>query len=113
MDNKEFIRKLKDSIEYRSKHKVLIDQFKDSIINYFYNKYDVYVRVLFFGDTWGIEQDYGHYYHMGGRVDFDFSIDVLADFCREFECDFLYTRSTDRYIFTFKDVDMSHAFCNL
>lgn len=110
--NKEVVKKLKESIEYRSKHKKFIEDFLRAIKRYFLDKYDFHVRTLT-GITWfGVEKDL-HYYFSGSEIiktDFKFTAKVLADFCEEFDCEFDHTSCDgDRYIFTFDDVDMSNA----
>lgn len=112
-DNKEIVKQLKDSIEYRNKHKGFINNFLRAVKKYFLDKYDFHIRTVT-GITWfAIEKDI-HYYYGGVEIihtDFDFSSKVLYEFCEEFECEFDRTVCDgDRYIFTFDDVDMSNAF---
>lgn len=116
-DNKQVVKELKESITYRSKHLQIIEKFKYAVINYFLEKYDAHVRVLTFGDTFGLEKNMTYYTNefLNGnrdiRLDFKFDIRVLSDFCDEFECEFLHTSCDgDRFIFNFNDVDMSSAF---
>lgn len=107
-DNKEIVNQLKESIEYRNKHKEYLDKFKYAIITYFQEKYDVNVRVKFFVDSFGIEQNF----LIGWNVKlFKFNQEVLYEFCKEFDCEFEYTACDgSRPIFTFNDVDTTHAF---
>ena len=114
-DNKKIVKELKESIEYRNKHKVFIDNFLRAIKNYFLEKYDFHVNVLT-GITWFAVEKNIHYYYGGNTIidtDFKFTSKVLFDFCNEFECEFDHTACDGRrYIFTFEDVDVSNAFMN-
>ena len=107
-DNKEIVNQLKESIEYRNKHKEHLNKFKYAIITYFQEKYSVNVRVKFFVDCFGVEQNF----LMDRNVRlFKFNQNVLYDFCNEFDCEFKYTACDgSRPIFTFNDVDTTHAF---
>ena len=107
-DNKEIVDQLKESIEYRNKHKEYLDKFKYAIITYFQEKYDVNVRVKFFVDSFGVEQNF----LIGWNIKlFKFNQEVLYEFCKEFDCEFQYTACDgSRPIFTFNDVDTTHAF---
>ena len=108
MDNKEVVKQLKESIEYRNKHKEYLNKFKYAIITYFQEKYGVNVRVKFFVDCFGVEQNF----LMGWNAKlFKFNQEVLYEFCKEFDCEFKYTACDgSRPIFTFNDVDTTHAF---
>lgn len=112
-ENKKIVKQLKESIEYRAKHKEFINEFLRAIKNYFLEKYDFHIRTVT-GITWfAIEKDI-HYYYGGAELiddkDFKFTSQVLFDFCNEFECEFDHTSCDgDRYIFTFNDVDMSNG----
>lgn len=110
---KEIVKKLKKSIEYRSEHKKIIEEFKRAIKNYFLEKYDFHINVLTFVTHFAIEQNIPYYYR-GEEIihtDFKFTAKVLYDFCNDFECEFIETCCDgERYIFTFEDVDMSNAF---
>lgn len=115
-DNKEIVKKLKQSIEYRSKHKKIIKEFLYAIRKYFLEKYDFHVRTLT-GVTWfAIEKDI-HYYYGSNEIihtDFKFTSKVLFDFCNEFDCEFEHTGCDgNRYFFTFNDVDISNAFIHM
>ena len=101
VDNKEVVKQLKESIEY-------LDKFKYAIITFFQEKYGVNVRVNFFVDCFGVEQNF----LMGWNAKlFKFNQEVLYEFCKEFDCEFKYTACDgSRPIFTFNDVDTSHAF---
>lgn len=108
MDNKEVVKRLKESIEYRNKHKERLDKFKYTIITYFQEKYGVNVRVKFFVDCFGVEQNFLMNRTAGP---FKFNQEVLYEFCKEFDCEFKYTACDgNRPIFTFNDVDTAHAF---
>ena len=114
-DNKLIVKELKESIEYRDKHLEFIEAFKYAIQGYFINRYDVPVRALTFGNTFGVELNYAHTCYDSVLLDklskFEFNIGVLSDFCNEFECEFVKTTCDGkRFIFTFKDVPMEHAF---
>lgn len=113
-ERKEIVKKLKKSIEYRSEHKKIIEEFKHAIVNYFLTKYDVHVNVLKFGDSFGIEKDYNYYSKQlkfcHGDA-FKFNSKVLFEFCNDFECEFIHTSCEgERYVFTFEDVDMKYGF---
>lgn len=113
--NKQIVKELKDSIAYRNKHKKFIKNFLRAVEKYFLDKYDYHVRTLT-GVTWFAVEQNIHYYYGGDEVissNFEFTAEVLADFCKEFECEFEKTACDgDRYIFSLKDVDMSNAFLN-
>lgn len=112
-DNKQVVKELKESISYRSKHLQIIEKFKYAIINYFLEKYDARVRVLT-GVTWFAVELNTHYYYGGNEIvtcNFEWTSKVIYEFCQEFECEFEHTSCDgERYIFTFKDVDVSNAF---
>ena len=110
-ENKQIVKQLKDSIQYRSKHKRYIQCFKDAIIEYFFEKYNVCTRVLT-GVTWfAVEINYGYYAESRELPNFKFTLQILSDFCKEFECEYeKQTCDGSRHIFTFTDVDMSNAF---
>ena len=83
-DNKEIVNQLKESIEY------------------------VNVRVKFFVDCFGVEQNF--LMDRNAKL-FKFNQNVLYEFCNEFDCEFKYTSCNgSRPIFTFNDVDTTHAF---
>lgn len=115
VDSKEVVKQLKESIEYRNKHKEHLNKFKYAIITYFQEKYDVNVRVKFFVDCFGVEQDFlmsrNDFLMSRNAKLFKFNQEVLYEFCKEFDCEFKYTACDgSRPIFTFNDVDTSHAF---
>lgn len=108
VDNKEVVRQLKESIEYRNKHKEYLNKFKRAIITYFQEKYNVNVSVELFVDCFGVEQDF--LISRNAKL-FKFNQEVLYEFCKEFDCEFKYTACNgSRPIFTFNDVDTTHAF---
>ena len=113
LSNKEIVKNLKESIEYRSKHKKFIDEFLRAVKRYFLEKYDFRVNTIT-GITWFAVEKNIHYYYGGDTIidtDFKFTSEVLYDFCKEFDCEFDKTACDgDRYIFTFNDVDMSNGF---
>ena len=112
-ENKQIVKQLKESIEYQSKHKKRINEFLYAIRRYFLEKYDFHVNTVT-GINWFAIEKNRHYYYGGDTIidtDFKFTSKVLYDFCNEFECEFVETTCDgDRYIFTFEDVDTSHAF---
>lgn len=110
-EHKRIVKQLKDSIQYRSEHKRYIEEFKYAIIGYFLEKYNVHTRVLT-GVTWfAVELNYGYYTKSLELPNFRFTLQILLDFCKEFECEYdKQTCDGDRHIFTFTDVDMSNAF---
>lgn len=112
-DNKQVVKELKESITYRSKHLEFIKNFKYAIIHYFLDKYDFRVNVLT-GVTWFAVEKNLYYYYGGDEIihtDFEWTSKVIYEFCQEFECEFEHTACDgERYIFTFKDVDVSNAF---
>jgi len=111
--NKEIVKNLKASIEYRSKHKMFIEEFLYAVRRYFLEKYDFRVNTVTGVEWFGVEKNI-HYYYGGDTIidtDFEFTSEVLYDFCKEFGCEFEHTSCDgSRYIFTFKDVDMSNGF---
>ena len=114
-ESKEIVKNLKESIKMRKrcdiKHQELMDEFEREIKDYFIEKYNIRVRVLFFGDTFGIEKRASiHDRDYREHLSFNFNINVLHDFCHAFECDFIDMAGSDRYIFTFRCIDMKKAF---
>ena len=108
VDNKDVVKQLKESIEYRNKHKEHLNKFQYAIITYFQEKHNVNVRVKLFVDCFGVEQDY---LRNSKNKSFKFNQEVLYEFCKEFDCEFKYTACDgNRPIFTFNDVDTTHAF---
>ena len=112
-ENKAIVKELKDSIEYRSKHKKIIDKFLRAVKEYFLDKYDFHIKTTTGIKWFSIEKDISYYY--GGTeiidTDFKFTTKVLYEFCMEFECELdNVTCDGDRFVFTFEDVDMSNAF---
>lgn len=106
--NKEVVKQLKESIEYRNKHKEHLDKFKYAIIIFFKEKYGVNVQVHFFVDCFGVEQNF--LMDWNAKL-FKFNQEVLYEFCKEFDCEFKYTACDgSRPIFTFNDMDTTHAF---
>lgn len=104
------VKELKKSIEYRAEHKKLIDEFLRQVRHFFIEKYDIYVRTPTFVDSFGVELDPNCHYLNKRPHDF-MQINMLADFCQTFGCEFEHTACDGtRYIFTYTDVDMSHAF---
>jgi len=68
----------------------------------FMRKRGIPVKVLFFGDTFGLDIDIN--INNVGKVPRKIPLDVLTDFCKEFGCDFEYTACDgDRWIFSFVD----------
>lgn len=111
--NKQIVKELKESIAYRDEHKKFIKNFLRAVEKYFLDKYDYHVRTLT-GVTWfAVEEDSYYYCYCNKMVynDFKFTVEILADFCKEFECEFKETTCGGRrYIFYLKDIDMSNAF---
>ncbi len=111
--NKQIVKELKESIEYRSKHNEFVDNFLRAIEDYFLEKYGFHVNTLT-GVTWFAVEKNIHYYYGGDEIvtcNFEWTSKVLYEFCQEFECEFEHTSCDgERYIFTFKDVDMKNAF---
>lgn len=101
------VSKLKESNMRRNSHQVVVMEFQESVKQYFLKKYDTRVNVLLFGNTFGLENDSEFYMTSmawGKYKAFEFSIQVLYDFCKEFGCEFEKTTCDgDRYIFYYKD----------
>lgn len=113
--------KIKKFIKCVDEYGVTEDEFKNSIQKYFKDKYDVGIRVYVWGNKFGIDRNlHIAYGNMGNPCEteyeirtreFVFGIDVLYRFCKDFECEFLYTSCDgDRYVFKFKDIDISKVF---
>ena len=65
------------------------------------------IKVLFFGDTFGLDIDLN--IHNWRDVPRKIPLDVLTDFCKEFGCEFEYTNSDgERYIFSFNGLSMGY-----
>lgn len=113
--------KLKKFLKYVNEYGVTEDEFKNSIQKYFFDKYNISVKVYVWGNKFGFDKNlqvaYGNIgspyetEHQTKTREFDFSIEVLYEFCRDFECEFLYTTCDgERYFFQFKDIDISKIF---
>ena len=113
--------KIKKFLKYIDEYGVTEDEFISSIQKYFYDKYGIGINVYVWGSTFGIDKNlHIAYTNMGKPYEteyeintrkFEFKINVLYEFCKDFECEFLYTTCDgDRYIFQFKDIDISKIF---
>lgn len=113
--------KIKKFLKCIDEYGVTVDEFKRSVQKYFYDKYNVDVKVYILGNKFGIDKNlHTAYGNMGESCEteyqistrkFKFGIDVLYEFCRDFECEFLYTTCDgERYFFQFKDIDISKIF---
>ncbi len=79
-------------------------QFETDVI-IFMEKQGIPVRVLFFGDTFGIDIRVSMRNH--SEVPHIIPLKVLSAFCDEFGCDFVYTCCDgNRWIFTFDKLSM-------
>lgn len=91
-----------DKAQHDLKYAKMIFQ-NDVIV--FMRKKGIPVKVLFFGDTFGLDIDIN--LNNWGDVPRKIPLDVLSDFCKEFGCDFEYTCCDgDRWIFTFDGMSM-------
>lgn len=73
----------------------------------FMKKRGIPVRVLFFGDSFGLDIDLNvsNWQDVPRKI----PLDVLSDFCKEFGCDFEYTTCDgDRWIFSFNELSMGY-----
>ena len=81
-------------------------RFRTEII-LFFGKYDIPVKVLFFGKTFGIDIDIN--LSNIGEVPHKIPVEVLYDFCKEFGCDFEETVCDgSRWIFSFEGMFMGY-----
>ena len=82
--------------------------FKLRVKQYFDEEYNIPIRVLTFGDTFGIERDV----NINNFFDTPhISIKMIYDFCNQFEVELKETCCNgDRYIFVFQDKDMKNPF---
>lgn len=62
------------------------------------------VRVLFFGDTFGLDIDLS--FNNWRDVPRKIPLDVLTDFCNEFGCEYEKTVNGHRWIFSFYGLDI-------
>lgn len=68
---------------------------------------DIPIKVLFFGDTFGLDIVVNRYNFRD--VPRTIPLKVLMDFCDEFGCEFQYTCCDgSRWIFSFNGLDMGH-----
>ena len=73
----------------------------------FMKKKGIPVRVLFFGDAFGLDIDLN--VPNWRDVPLKIPLDVLSDFCKEFGCDFEYTNCDgNRWIFSFNGLSMEY-----
>ena len=73
----------------------------------FMRKRGIPVRVLFFGDTFGLDiyRDIHNYQDVPRKI----PLDVLTDFCKEFGCEYEYTNCDGkRWIFSFDKLSMGY-----
>jgi len=73
----------------------------------FMRKRGIPVRVLFFGDTFGLDIDLNvdNWRDIPRKI----PLDVLTNFCKEFGCEFEYTACDgDRWIFSFDKLSMGY-----
>ena len=64
------------------------------------------IRVLFFGDEFGLDIVNGNNFRDVPRT---IPLNILMDFCDEFGCEYLYTNcGGNRWIFSFNGLDMRH-----
>ena len=106
--SEQIVNQLRESIKQRKQHKILVDMFKLRVEEYFLDEHNIPVRVLFYGDSFGVERE------INIKTVFStpkITIQVIYDFCNQFELDFKYTTCNgDRYIFEFEDKKMTSAF---
>lgn len=88
-----------DKAKHDLKYAKMIFQ-NDVII--FMRKKGIPVRVLFFGDTFGLDI-MRNWYDVPRKI----PLDVLTDFCNEFGCEYEYTNyDGKRWIFSFDKLNM-------
>lgn len=114
------IDRLKKNEEYSKEHGISEKDLIDSLKKYFYNNYGIGISGYVWGDRFGFERDLNIAYGTwGDRTEtnyvvktrrFKFTIDVLYKFCKDFDAEFLYTTCDgDRYVFSFKNIDLTKA----
>lgn len=81
-------------------------QFECDVIEFMRDK-GISVRVLFFGNTFGL--DINIPINNFGNISRKIPLDILTDFCDEFGCEFEYTNCDGaRYIFSFDGLNMMY-----
>ena len=73
----------------------------------FMKKRGIPVRVLFFGNSFGLDIDLNvsNWQDVPRKI----PLDVLSDFCKEFGCEYEYTNCDgDRWIFSFNGLGMGY-----
>ena len=76
-------------------------------VMYFMEQYDIPVKVLYFGDTFGLDIRVNTFNF--ATVPRKIPLDVLMEFCKEFGCEFQYTCCDgSRWIFTFNGLDLGY-----
>ena len=73
----------------------------------FMKKRGISVRVLFFGNSFGLDIDLNvsNWQDVPRKI----PLDVLSDFCKEFGCEYEYTNCDgDRWIFSFNGLSMGY-----
>lgn len=90
----------------KNQYKEDLKQFKYDVIN-FMLEYDIPVKIYFFGNTFGI--DIRRTFDDFGKVPLKIPIEVLYAFCKEFDCEFLYT-TCDGHRWIFKIEGMSDTY---
>ena len=101
--------------------RVTKEDLESAIRKYFYNKYSIAVKSYVYGSTFSFEKDLDVAYNSWLEGDtteyskrtrqFNFSIDVLYKFAKDFDAEFSHTACDgNRYIFKFKNIDGKKVF---
>lgn len=113
--------KIKKFEEVIDEYQVTKKDLEGAIRNYFYNKYAIAVTAYVYGSTFGFDRDLhvaydayleSHESEYAKRTrQFNFSIDVLYKFAKDFDAEFSHTACDgNRYIFKFKNIDGKKVF---
>lgn len=105
-ENKRFRECLIEFDEAKQKLEKEKGTFEFDVIKFMRDK-GIIVKVLFFGNTFGLDIDIN--WEIVGKGLCKIPLEVLSDFCKEFGCEFEYTNCDGgRYIFSFNGLNMDY-----
>ena len=117
------VNEIKEFEKQIDEYRVTREDLESAIRNYFHNKYGIAVKSYVYGSTFGFDKNLHVAYEawMEGNINeteyskrtrqFEFSIDVLYKFAKDFDAEFSHTACDGkRYIFKFKNIDGKKVF---
>ena len=85
-------------------------QFKFDVMDFMRDK-GIPIEIRFFGDSFGLDINYfdNTWKNAPLKIPRKISLNVLSDFCKEFDCEFEYTTCDgERYIFSFNGMSIGY-----